>query len=324
VDPPRSPPPLKRGQRIRKTTTPRRRSRFLPLALLALAACPTSAQGLLERADELEARQQYTKAQQRYRDALRRLGDDEGTPARAVRARAMAHLADLCYLDLRDLRCATDAYRKLIEGFPEEPETFRARTHFAEMLRDRVGDLPGAIAQFKALAQAYPDRAGADDFQYQAAQGYFDLRDYPQARAEVRTLLERFPKSPRTDQARFLLVSCYELEGARREAEEALRELIAASPNGELAPKARIELAKLFERDGHTGDAMALLAMPGGGPSDSQEAHRELRRLKREIADARALAERPAFDESPNRRARRGVRGPVDPALDELPPGSGE
>src|SRR5450432_2713620 len=133
-------------------------TRLLAVALLALAACPTSAPGLLERADELEARQQYTKAQQRYRDALRRLGDDESLAARSLRARALAHLADLCYLDLRDLRCATDAYRKLIEGHPEAPETFQARTHFAEMLRDRVGDLPGAIAQFKALAQAYPDR----------------------------------------------------------------------------------------------------------------------------------------------------------------------
>jgi TolA-binding protein len=301
------------------------RGRLLLLSLLALAACPTSAPGLLERADELEARQQYTKAQQRYRDALRRLGDDESQGSRALRARALAHLADLCYLDLRDLRCATDAYRRLIEGYPEAPETFQARTHFAEMLRDRVGDLPGAIAQFKALAQAYPDRAGADDFQYQAAQGYFVLRDYPQARAEVRTLLERFPKSPKTDQARFLLVSCYELEGARTEAEEALRELIAASPKGELAPKARIELAKLFERDGHTGDAMTLLATPGGGPSDMQEARREIQRLKREIASARSLAQRPAFDDGPYPRGRHQTgRNLGEPSMDESAPGSGE
>jgi TolA-binding protein len=305
-----------------RPTTP---TRLLLGSLLALAACPTSAPGLLERADELEARQQYTKAQQSYRDALRRLGDGEDQGARALRARALAHLADLCYLDLRDLRCATDNYHKLIEGYPEAPETFQARTHFAEMLRDRVGDLSGAIAQFKALAQAYPDRAGADDFQYQAAQGYFVLRDYPQARAEVRTLLERFPKSPRTDQARFLLVSCYELEGAHTEAEEALRELIAASPKGELAPKARIELAKLFERDGHIGDAMTLLAMPGGGPSDVQEARRELQRLKREIASARALAQRPAFDDAPvpgERRASRRTLG--EPAIDEASVGGRE
>jgi len=298
--------------------------RFLPLALALLSACPTTAPGLLDRADELEARQQYTKAQQRYRDALRRLGDDESKLARSLRARALAHLADLCYLDLRDLRCATDSYRKLIEGYPEEPETFQARTHFAEMLRDRVGDLPGAIAQFKALAQAYPDRAGADDFQYQAAQGYFVLRDYPQARAEARTLLERFPKSQKTDQARFLVVSCYELEGARVEAEEVLRELIAASPNGDLAPKARIELAKLFERDGHTGDAMALLATPGGSPSDVQAARRELRRLKREIADSRALAQRPAFDDGPSRGRRRGGGRDLGEPLDESSSGSGE
>jgi TolA-binding protein len=301
------------------------RARSLLLSLLCLAACPTSAPGLLERADDLEARQQYTKAQQRYRDALRRLGDDESQAARTLRARALAHLADLCYLDLRDLRCATDAYRKLIEGHPEARETFQARTHFAEMLRDRVGDLPGAIAQFKALAQAYPDRPGADDFQYQAAQGYFVLRDYPQARAEVRTLLERFPKSPRTDQARFLLVSCYELEGARTEAEEALRELIAASPKGELAPKARIELAKLFERDGHTGDAMTLLATPGGGPSDVQEARREIQRLKREIASARALAERPAFDDGPSSRGHSGQGHRIgEPPVDEPASSGGE
>lgn len=263
---------------------------------VALPGCPRSAAGLLEHADRLEAGRHYPQALAAYRDALRRLGDDDSPLARSVRTRTLAHLADLCYLDLGDLRCATEAFRRLLELYPDAPESYQARIHFSELLRDRAGDLQGAIAQLEALVTAYPDRPGADDFQYQAAQGYFDLGDYAQARTEARTLLDRFPHSARVPQARFLLASAFELEGRRGEAIAAYQELIDRTPAGEILPRARLALAKLFEEDGAHRRALALLLACLEDCADPALVQREIARIERELAHARALEHPNAFD----------------------------
>jgi tetratricopeptide (TPR) repeat protein len=207
-----------------------------------------------------------------------------------------------------DLRCAVDAYRRLIEGYPDAPETFQARVHLAEMLRDRMGDLPGAIAQFKALAIAYPGRSGADDFQYQAVEGYFVLRDYAQARTEARALLDRFPDSPRAPQARFLQASSYEMEGRRAEAAAAFQELIDRAPASEAAPRARLALARLLEQGGDNVQALALLIASLKDDPEPKVLQAEIARLQNKMAADRALSHTDPFGgDHPNRRGQRGA-----------------
>jgi TolA-binding protein len=254
------------------------------MGALILAGCPATAGHLLDKADELESQQRFAQAQTAYRDSLRRLGDDDSAPSRALRTRALANLADLCYLDLGDLKCAADAYRHLIEDYPEAPETFEARTHLAEMLRDRLNDVTGAIAQYKALATAYPGRPGSDDYQYQVADGYFLLRDYIQARSEARALIDRFQGSTRASQARFLIASCYELEGQRPEAIKAFEDLLSRDPHGELDPKARLALAKLLEQQGDGARALQLLQQGASDPGQDGFVAEEKRRLMRQLA----------------------------------------
>jgi TolA-binding protein len=262
-----------------------------------LAGCPATAAHLLDKADRLESEHHFAQAQTAYRDSLRRLGDDDSAPSRALRTRALAHLADLCYLDLSDLKCAADSYRHLIENYPEAPETFLARTHLAEMLRDRFNDPTGAIAQYKALATAYPGRAGSDDFQYQVADGYFGLRDYVQARSEARALLDRFPASAHASQARFLIGSCYELEGQRPEAIKAFGDLLARDPRGELAPKARLAVARLLEQQGDEAGALVLLQQAPSDPGQDGFVAEEKKRLLRQLAKAQPPSREEVFGE---------------------------
>lgn len=274
----------------------------LLLSGLVLAGCPATAGNLLDKADQLEREHHFAQAQTAYRDSLRRLGDDDSSPSRALRTRALAHVADLCYLDLGDLKCAADSYRRLIENYPEAPETFLARTHLAEMLRDRLNDVTGAIAQYKALATAYPGKPGSDDFQYQVAAGYFGLRDYVQARSEARALLDRFDGSTRASQARFLIASCYELEGQRPEAIKAFEDLLARDPQGELAPKARLALAKLLEQQGEGELALKLLQQGSSEPGQDAFVAEEKHRLMRKLAQA----------QPPSREEIFGEHGPTD------------
>ena len=286
----------------RVTGVSRHPSFLLLLSGLLLAGCPATAGHLLDKADQLEGEHRFAQAQTAYRDSLRRLGDDDSAPSRALRTRALAHLADLCYLDLGDLKCTADAYRHLIENYPEAPETFLARTHLAEMLRDRLNDVTGAIAQYKALATAYPGRPGSDDFQYQVADGYFLLRDYVQARSEARALIDRFDGSARASQARFLIASCYELEGQRPEAIKAYEDLLSRDPHGELDPKARLALAKLLEQQGDGERALQLLQQASTEPGQDVFVAEEKRRLMRQLARARP----------PSREEIFGERGPAD------------
>ncbi|MHB1845718.1 MAG: tetratricopeptide repeat protein [Deltaproteobacteria bacterium] len=269
---------------------------LLALLLAPLAGCPRSAQGLLEHADSLESRKRFPEALAAYRDALRRLGPDDGPSARAIRARALAHLGDLCYLDLNDSHCARDAYQRLVDRFPDAPESYEARIHYSELLRDRLGDVPGAIAQLEALVAAYPDRPGADDFQYQVAEGYFGLGDYAQTRTEARALLDRFPQSRRGPQARFLLASCYELEGRRSDAIAAYEELLDRTQDPELVPRAQLALAKLLELEGQNDRALTTLLECLKGYPDPQTIQREIDRLEGKLARARSLEHPDAFD----------------------------
>lgn len=271
--------------------------RLVPCVLLALAACPRSAEGLLESADKQESGRHYDKALAGYRDALRRLGQDDSPAAREVRTRTLAHLADLCYLDMADTRCAAETYQRLLESYPDAPESYQARVHYAEMLRSRGGDLRGAIAQYKALVSAYADRPGADAFQLQAAQGYFELADYAQARTEARALLDRYPNAPSAPQAGLLLASCFEMEGRHPEAVAAYRELIERRPAGDVLSRAQLALAKLLEQGGHDEQALEMLLACLKDYPDPLLIQHEIARLQRKMAEARRLAVAPdAFD----------------------------
>lgn len=292
---------------------------LLVAALLALGGCPATAATLLDRADDLAQRRQFSKAQTAYRDALRRLGDEDTAQSRELRTRGLAHLADLCYLDLGDTKCAAESYRRLIDNYPEAPETFQARQHVAEMLRDRLGDVPGAIAQYKALATAYPGKAGSDDFQYQVAEGYFTLRDYVQARSEARALLDRFAGSSRASQARFLIASCFEFEGQRPEAIKAFEDLLARDPSGELASKARLALAKLLEQQGERARALQLLSQGTADPAEAAFVIEERRRLARQLALEKPLSRAAIFGEHGG-RVPAGGRADPSPSAGEGAP----
>jgi TolA-binding protein len=282
---------------------------------LVCTGCPRSAQGLLEGADKLEGERHYAAALAGYRDALRRLGQDDGQLAREVRTKTLAHLADLCYLDMADTRCASETYQSLLESFPDAPESYQARIHYAEMLRSRSGDFRGAIAQYKALVSAYPDRAGADSFQLQAAQGYFELADYEQAKTEARALLDRFPKGAAVPQARLLLANCFEMEGRRQEAIAAYQELIEHTAAGEVSSRAQLALAKLLEQGGSDARALdALLDCLKTYPDPMLIQH-EIARLQRKMAEAKRLAVAPdAFDHGvPGKHSRKVAAVAVDP-----------
>ncbi|MHB8418953.1 MAG: tetratricopeptide repeat protein [Myxococcales bacterium] len=296
-----------------------RRSRYLAVAALLLAGCPRTAQGLLEHADQLESSHHFAAALAAYRDALRRLGADDGPAARPLRTRILAHLADLCYLDMRDTRCAAETYRTLLESYPDAPEGYQARVHYAEMLSGRMGDLPGAIAQYKALVSAYPDRSGADGWQMQAAQGYFELADYAQARTEARALLDRFPQSPLAPRARFLLGSCFEMEGRRAEAVAAYQQLIDRTEPGEVLSRTQLALAKLLEQTGDDARALEVLLACLKTYPDPLLIQAEIARLQHKMARARRLRERPdAFDHGQEVRAHKvAAAAPGEPGKGE-------
>ncbi len=277
--------------------------RGAPLLLaVLLAGCPRSAAGLLDHADKLEGRRDFPAALAAYRDALRRLDTDRGAGFLAIRTRALAHLADLCYLDMGDTRCAADAYRRLLERHPDAPESHQARIHYAEMLRDR-GDWTDAIAQYEALVSAYPEAPGAPGFKLQAAQGYFELGDYPQAATEARALLERFPRSAEAPSARFLLAGCHEMQGHRAEAMAAYQELIDRAPPPDLLGRAQFSLGQLLERTGENERALAILVSSLRTHPDPLLVRGEIERLERKMADEKRLAEHPDAFHDDDRRA---------------------
>lgn len=162
------------------------------------------------------------------------------------------------------------------------------------------------LEQFKALVSAYPDRPGADGYQMQAVEGYFQLADYAQARTEARVLLDRFPRSPLAPQARLLLASCFEMEGRRAEAIAAYQELIDRTASGEAVSRAQLAMAKLLEAQGDDDRALETLLSCLKTYPDPLLIQREIGRLQRKMEAARELHEHPdAFDHGVHRQVHR-------------------
>lgn len=237
----------------------------------------------LDRARDLAFHQDFKAALSEYETAMVELGRDETTAAKEMRAAALRSAADLCYLHLTDYVKAAQLYRDLSERYPDRPETFEARANLADILRDHFDDKRGALAQLGALVQSFPNHLGTDEYQYQAAQDYFALRDYAQAETEIKQFLVKYKGSPLRGDAELLLASAVAYQGRRPEALELYAKITQNRP-GPDAGRAHLEVARLHEDVGDLEKAEGELQLALKDYPEPKVVTVALSRVKRRIA----------------------------------------
>lgn len=143
----------------------------------------------------------------------------------------------------RDYYRAITEYKRFLHDHPEDPRTFRARQGIAEAYR-AGGKLELAAAAYLVLAAAAAPGSASREAEFQAAECFYQARQYAVAEAHYRTLLEESPDHPRRDLAQYR--RAWTLIG-REQYAEARRLLAEMSPDSPFHAAARGLAARLDE-----------------------------------------------------------------------------
>jgi tetratricopeptide (TPR) repeat protein len=216
------------------------RACWLLLLALLVGGCHSGARKLLDQAEANWRNGLYDEAIQ----ANLSLYTQEQRGAYAPRA--ILNIGNIYYLNLRQLKQAIEYYEKLIQEFPEAPETLQARRQLAAIYANEIiMDLDQAIAQYSKLleVQTLPDRG---EIQFQLADAYFKKEDYSRAERELRSLQESAGEGRLAALAELKIGNIYQVEKRFNDAIEPFRKVLSSDCQ-ECRRRAIINLAETYE-----------------------------------------------------------------------------
>jgi tetratricopeptide (TPR) repeat protein len=217
--------------------------RLRPLGVLALVA--------LLWACNADERQMLAQAEGRWRD-----GNYEDSirlnmllyqrePQGRYAARALLNIGNIYYLNLRQMKDAIEAYRRLVDELAGRPEEMMARQQLARIYANEVGDLTQAIIQYDRLLEMN-DLDNRIEIQYQRANAYFRQQDYSRALRELLRIEEAGISGHLAHQVYLKIGNIYQIQ--RKYADAAACFLkVAEAPCQECRRQAILELAETYE-----------------------------------------------------------------------------
>jgi tetratricopeptide (TPR) repeat protein len=243
---------------------------FLAVLAALLAACNSDSQQLLDRA---EARWREGN----YEDAIRLntllyQRDPQGKCA----AQALLRIGDIYYLNLRQVKDAVEAYKRLVSELPGRPEEYRARQQLAAIYENEIGDLTQAINEYDKILEA-KDLDNRAEIQFRRANAYFKLQQYDTAWRELRRIEEAGVTGHLADQVYLKLGNIDQVKHQYGDA-VAYFQRVAEAPCLECRRRALLNLAETYEALYDFDEAISTLGKLDR--SDKQLADREVERLK--------------------------------------------
>ncbi len=242
------------------------------LAVVAafLAACNSDSQQLRDRADALWRQGSYEDAIRL--DTLLYQRDPQGKYA----APALLKIGDIYYLNLRRVKDAIEAYKRVVNEFPARREAYAAREQLATIYENEIGDLTQAVYEYDQILEA-KNLENRTEILFRRANAYFKLERYDTAWRELRRLEEAGVTGHLADQIRLKLGIIAQI---KKQYSDALPyfETVANSPCPECRRRAILNLAETYEALFDFDKAIAALGMLD--EDDKQLVDREVARLK--------------------------------------------
>jgi tetratricopeptide (TPR) repeat protein len=101
--------------------------------------------------------------------------------------RALLNIADIYYLNLRQISDAIEHYQRLAEDLPDTPEALEARLRLAAIYENELRDLTQAIYEYDRILQSekLDNRA---EIEFRRAKAYFGIQEYDRALRVLRRL----------------------------------------------------------------------------------------------------------------------------------------
>lgn len=191
--------------------------------------------------------------------------------------KAMLNIANIYYLNLRQLRSAVEWYEKLVEELPGRDEEYIARRQLASIY-SATGDETQAIVQYDKLLQM-KNPVNRDEILFERANAYFKTEDYARALRELQRLEEGGISGHLADQVRLKIGGIYQIQ---HKYDDALGYFQRVSQAGcrECRRQAVLDLAETYEALYDFQRAIDTVKKLDPGPENEKLIAQEVARLQ--------------------------------------------
>ena len=241
------------------------------LLLLAASGCNSDARQLQQRAEMQLREGNYEEAVQLNR--LLYLKDPQAKTA----AQALLTIGDIYYLDLRRIKEAVGAYKKLTDEFGGRPEEYRARLQLAAIYENEMADLTEAVVEYDRILQ-FPELDNRFEIEFRRANAYFKMEDYNRALRDLRRLEEAGVTGHLADQVYLKIGSIYQIQRKYEDAESYFQR-VKESPCLECRRRALGGLAETYEAVYDIPHAIETIQKLDHTPENDRLISREVERL---------------------------------------------
>ncbi len=247
------------SQELKEHKTPKIRiNAVLLLVLTGIALAGTmyylqfmqkpEAQTFMQRAAQQESLGQIEEALLSYDRVINAFPQGKEAPE------ALLRTARIWHHDRSDPQQALVNYLLLERDYPDSPQQQVAQENAARIVKYDLRDDAAAIGYYQRLLDKHPQQG--DRYQYEIADSYLRLENYPQARIELEQLLNLFPESELTADALHRKAMILMIENRPDEAKQVWQDLIDLFPQGSYSSQARFNLARLHEEQGELEEAL--------------------------------------------------------------------
>jgi tetratricopeptide (TPR) repeat protein len=245
---------------------------LLALLAICLPGCNSDARQLQQRAEVRLREGNYEEAIQLNR--LLYLKD----PQAKVAAQALLTIGDIYYVNLRRIKDAVEAYKKLVDEFRGRPEEIKARLQLAAIFENEMADLTEAVAEYDLILQA-PDLDNRFEIEFRRANAYFKMEEYNRALRDLRRLEEAGVTGHLADQVCLKIGSIYQIQRRFEDAESHFQK-VKESPCLECRRRAIKSLAETYEAVYDIPHAIETIQKLDHTPENDRLVSREVARLQ--------------------------------------------
>ncbi|MBP1595087.1 MAG: Tetratricopeptide 1 repeat-containing protein [Acidobacteria bacterium] len=252
---------------------PRRVGCRLLLLVALISGCNSGSRQLKDRAETDWRKGKYSEAIQANEELYRLEPRGRYAPG------ALLSIAEILYLNQRQLKQAIEFYDKLTQEFPDSPETMKARKQLAGIYANEVVDLNQAILQYDKILQAR-DLEDRPEILFLRADAYFKQGEYYRALRELIHLEESGVSGHLADQVELKIGNIYQVQKKFSESIAPFRKVIAASCP-ECRRRAVLSLTETYENLLDIDKAIETIRLLDDTPENTQMIESEVARLNR-------------------------------------------
>lgn len=243
---------------------------LLGVAMLG-ASCQSDSRQLMDRAEAQWRQGSYEEAIRLNRLLFER------EPQGSLAAEALLNIGNICYLNLRKIKDAVDAYTQLIEEFPGRQEELKARLQLADIYENEMSDLTQAVAEYDKILEAQ-DLDNRLEIEFKRANAYFKMEDYNRALRELRRIEEAGVSGHLADQVFLKIGNIYQIQRKYEDAASYLQR-VEQSPCPECRRRAIMNLAETYEAMYDIPNAIATIRKLDHTPENDRRVSQEVVRL---------------------------------------------